>query len=101
MPFSGRCVLEASTTINVCAGLSVMEVLQLRPLGRGPLGSLNRPTRGMFDAVRATVSQSSSTRRIARSRADRAGIGLPAPASARDEAEGSDSSALRLAEMVG
>ena len=106
MPFSGRYVLEAAMTISVLrAGLSVMEVpCNFAHSGADrSLGSLNRPAR-MFDAVRATVSQLFHSDARSKRRADHEqGIGVPypAPASARDEAEATDSSDVRRSEMVG
>ena len=106
MPFAGRYVLEAAMTISVLrAGLSVMEVpCNFAHSGADrSLGSLNRPAR-MFDAVRATVSQLFHSDARSKRRADHEqGIGVPypAPASARDEAEASDSSDARRSEMVG
>ena len=58
----------------------------------------------MFDAVRATVSQLFHSDARSKRRADHeqgSRRAYPAPASARDEAEESDSSDARPAEMVG
>ena len=78
--------------------------MQLCALGRGPLAGLpQRPAR-MFDAVRATVSQLFHSDARSKRRADHEqGIGVPypSPASARDEAEATDSSDVRRSEMVG
>ena len=106
MPFAGRYALEAAMTISVLrAGLSVMEVpCNFAHSGADrSLGSLNRPAR-MFDAVRATVSQLFHSDARSKRRADHEqGIGVPypAPASARDEAEETNSSDVRRSEMVG
>lgn len=106
MPFSGCYVLEAPMTINVLhAGLSVIEVpcnFAYSGVGRS-LDLFNRPAR-MFNAVRTTVSQLFHSNACSERRVDHEqeiGAPYPAPTSAHDEAEASDPSDARCAEMVG